>query len=110
MRIVMACQDGKWLDRRIMHEAKSLHEGGHQVFLFAGNDPDRPTVATEEEAIVFRRWENEYTQGGPKGLLASLLRKPRWLPKSLIPNWLRTIKTLLISPGKSVPDVEQLTG
>lgn len=84
MRIVMACTDVDFIDRRIFHEAKSLTEAGHQVILFGGPDLDRPAREIVEGMEIRRHWHPLPLWRRPLKAMAGTLRRASWIPGNLL--------------------------
>lgn len=97
MRIVMATTDLDWIDRRILHEAKSFREAGHEVFLLAMPDPRCPPYVVLDGVPVIRDWDPHLlvSQTTLSQSLGNSLRSATWLPGNMMLfRGLKSLKTL----------------
>jgi glycosyltransferase involved in cell wall biosynthesis len=96
MRIVMACTDMEWIDRRIFHEAKSLREAGHEVILFTVPDMKETESLTIDGVLVIRRHSFVHHLGEPgettSQRIGNRLRNATWLPGNV--SFYRFLKNL----------------
>lgn len=99
MRIVMATTDLDWIDRRILHEGKSLREAGHEVFLFGMPDPRCPPYVVMDGIPVIRDWDQRLSVKTSRlsQAFGSNLRQATWLPGNLA--FFRSLKALKTLAG-----------
>jgi glycosyltransferase involved in cell wall biosynthesis len=83
MRIVMACMDEFWIDRRILHQAKTLREAGHEVILYAMPAPECPPQEIVAGVPVYRHWFPQGILEKTARFISRKIRGATWLPGNM---------------------------